>query len=161
MASSVDRTPRSMRVIVLGNEMAGDDGAALRVARELDWPARTEVAILGRPGAGLLDHLDGEIPTVIVDMIRRGPPPGTVVTLGLAELVDRGLPGDLVSSHGFGAIEGLRLYRALGRALPKGFFVGLVGSSFEPGMTSSPTVAAAIASFSDAILDAVGALGTA
>jgi hydrogenase maturation protease len=132
----------AVRVIALGNPHAGDDGAALRAVVELDDHA--EVVRAGRPGPGLLELLSGNGAVVLVDVIRSGAAPGTVVSCPLDDLVDSAVATSSVSSHGFGPAEALRLGRALGRGLVPGCFVGIEGACFEPGAGLSASVRAAM-----------------
>ena len=69
-----------IRVIGLGSEMARDDGAALEAARRLSSDVDVEVLLAGRPGAGLLDLFDARRPTVLLDVVRTGAPPGSCPT---------------------------------------------------------------------------------
>ena len=141
-----------VRVIALGNRHASDDGAALRAADALEGQ---QVVPAGRPGAGLLDLLAAEGPIVLVDVIRSGAAPGSIVQLSLSELARAAVSGAPVSSHGFGAGEALELGHALGRPLPDGCFVGIEGSRFEPGDRLSPPVEAALPALVAALREAV------
>jgi hydrogenase maturation protease len=141
-----------VRVICLGNAHASDDGAALRLPAELPG---AEVIHAGRPGAGLLDMLEGERPVVLVDVTQSGAAPGTIHRMALAELSEVALAGEQVSSHGFGPGEVLALGRALGRPLPTGRFVGVEGLRFEPGDALSPAIQEALGTLEDAVREAV------
>ncbi len=132
-----------VRVIALGSPHGGDDEVALGFAGELAL-ADVELVLAGRPGAGLVELLDTELPVVLLDVIRSGAPAGTIVQLSLAELRERALAIEQVSSHGFGPAEALRLAAALGRPTPRGRFLGIEGANFELGAPLSPAVAAAL-----------------
>jgi hydrogenase maturation protease len=147
----------AVRVIALGAIAASDDGAALRAVRTLSIPA-AEVIEAGRPGPGLVDLLDPEVPTVLADVTRAGLAPGTILRLPLATLPEAAVAGAQISSHGFGPAESLRLARALGRRLPPGTFVGIEGERFAPGETLSGAVGAALGRYAAAIEAAVAAL---
>ena len=146
---------RHVRVICLGNLQAADDGAALRAADLLE---NEHVVRAGRPGAALLDLLDGEGPVVLVDVTRSGAMPGTIHLLGMDELASAAIAGPSVSSHGLGLAEAFELGRALGRPLPPGRFVGVEGARFEPGNELSPAVEAALPALVRAIGEAIAAL---
>jgi hydrogenase maturation protease len=145
-----------VRVVVLGSPHGGDDEAALLAADGL--PDGLEVVRAGRPGAGLLDLLEGGAPTVLVDVVRASPA-GRVVTCPLADLPDAAHASPHLSSHGFGAGEALRLGRVLGRALPPGVFVGITGERFGVGEAPSPEVTAALDALRAAIVEAARRLG--
>lgn len=137
-----------VRVIALGNADAGDDAAALSVLDALAADpvpgVELELVRAGRPGVGLLDWLETELGVVLVDVIRAGETPGTVRVFELAEAQRLADARAQSSSHAFGPAEVLRLGEALGRALPRGYVVGIEGARFEPGSGLSDEVAAAL-----------------
>lgn len=155
-----------VRVIALGNEAAGDDGAALAAAQiagrsgDVDVDGDIDVILAGRPGVGLLDLLDTSAPVVLVDVVRTGARPGALVELPLAAIVDRAVASAPASSHGFGPAEVLALAHGLGRALPRGVFLGVEGARFEAGAPPSEGVAIAIPALAAAIRRAAEALAT-
>ncbi len=120
-----------MRVIALGAPDRGDDAAALVLAPRLPFP----VDALGRPGLGLLERL--EIPVLLLDAVRSGRPPGTLVEVPLGALRPRAPP------HRIGPAEVLALAAALGRPA-RGWLVGVKGARFDPGAGLSGPVAAAM-----------------
>lgn len=147
------------RVIALGNAVRGDDGAALLIAARI--PAdQAEVLLAGRPGPGLLDLFDPATPTVLLDVVSAGLAPGTLVRLDLAAVPDAAVAGGRASTHGLGPAHALQLGRALGRELPRGWFVGVEGASFEPGAPLSPEVEQALDAFYAAAMAAVEDLCT-
>lgn len=141
------------RILALGNEAAGDDGAAIDAARQLE--SKCDVTIAGRPGSRLLDLLSSSRPTVLIDVVRSGQPPGTILRLPLSKIADASAHEAQMSSHGFGPSEVLRLGKALGRPLPIGQFVGIEGADFGIGQPMSPGIAAAMDEFVDEIWSAV------
>lgn len=130
-ASDGGALPR-VRVIALGNLWARDDGAALRAAERLHGDA-LEVLLLGRPGPDLLDAIDPAHPVLILDVVRRGASPGQVIELRIRDLSHATVDGEPLSSHGLGVAQAFRLAEALGRALPRGRFLGIGGRRFDPG----------------------------
>ncbi len=146
-----------VRVIALGSPMGSDDAAALRAAERLG-DRDVEVTLAGRPGAGLVDLFDASVPTVILDVVRRGADPGAIVEVPLRRLAGAAVPGDGVSSHGLGLGDALRLAAALGRPIPEGVLLGIGGASFAPGETLSPEVERGLDAFVQAARDAIGRL---
>jgi hydrogenase maturation protease len=139
------------RVIALGNEAAGDDGAALAAARAAAEGGEIDVVFAGRPGVDLLDLLETAAPVVLVDVVRSGGPPGALVEVPLDALLDRAVCSSSTSSHGFGPAEALALARSLGRAPPRGVLLGVEGARFEAGAPFSEGVANSIPALSAAI----------
>ena len=131
-----------VRVIALGSRTACDDEAGLLAAERMQ--SRAEVVLAGRPGPGLLDLLEADRPTVLVDVIAAGLPAGEVLEVPLSQLPDAAIAGRPVSSHGLGPGESLRLARTLGRSLPDGTFVGIQGECLQPGQGMSAPVTAAL-----------------
>jgi hydrogenase maturation protease len=150
---------RVARVVALGNDAAGDDGAALAAARIAAEGGDLDVVLAGRPGVGLLDLLDGGAPVVLVDVVRTGGRPGALVEVPLDAILDRAVASAPSSSHGFGPAEALALARSLGRPLPRGIFLGIEGARFEAGAPLGDDVAAAVPALAAAIRRAAGALG--
>jgi hydrogenase maturation protease len=147
------------RVIVLGNEAAGDDGAALAAAQIAALETDIDVVRAGRPGVDLLDLLDAAAPVVLVDVVRTGALPGARVELPLDAILDRAVASTPTSSHGFGPAEVLALARSLGRSLPRGVFIGIEGAHFEAGAPLTAEVAAAVPALAAAIQSVATALG--
>ena len=131
-------------MIGVGNDLRGDDAAGLEVVRrlvDLDRPEQVEVR--EGAGAGLLDLWDGACAVVLVDSVRSGAAPGTLLRIDAstgATLV--GLRG--ASSHSVGVAEAIELARALGRLPPSVVLYGVEGASFGAGADLTAAVAAAI-----------------
>lgn len=103
-----------IRIIGTGSPF-GDDACGLMAARQLarDAPVGAEVVIADRPGAGLIELMDGVEACLVIDAVRSGALPGTVHDLDL-----RDLPRSFaraVSSHDLGVAEAVQLAVALGR----------------------------------------------
>lgn len=136
-----------VRVVALGNQDRGDDGAALLVANRLHREAK--VILAGRPGPGLLDLLPMEEVCVLLDVTCSGAPAGTFHRIKLKDLQPALLPDLRVSSHGFGPGEALALARTLGRPLPEGYFLGVEGERFGPEQSLSPDVEKRLPAFEE------------
>lgn len=128
-------------MIGVGNELRGDDGVGLAVARRL----QIEPGISLRTGAGLalLDALDGAAAAVLVDGVRSGAAPGTIVTFDVS---DRPLPEPAVRApgHEVGLADALELARALGRLPPRVLVIGVEVERVSLGEGLSEPVAAAL-----------------
>ncbi len=141
------------KIIVLGNETAGDDGAAIIAAKQLTFETRDkpELIFAGRPGVGLLDLLEGDQAVILLDVICGGGKPGQITQLPLNKLTEQLQPTTQTSSHGFGPTEVLSLGKVLGKKLPNGYFVGIEGEQFEPGKGLSPAIQRQIPTYVDTI----------
>lgn len=155
-----------MKLIVLGNEAAGDDGAAFVAVNKIvkkatvfeateNTDAIPSIVFAGRPDTELLDLLDSPESVVLVDVVLESGQPGHVIRLSFDELITGIIPVTSVSSHGFGPAEVLKLGQVLGRPLPNGCFVGIEGMSFDVGQPLSEPVALAMDEFVDCIQAAI------
>lgn len=107
----------------------------------------------------LLNLLDTARPVVLVDVVQTGAAAGALLELPLAAILDCAVASAPASSHGFGPAEVLALGRSLGRALPRGVFLGVEGARFEAGAPLTPGVELAIPALAAAIRRAAEALG--
>ena len=134
-------------VIGVGNELRGDDGAGLLVARAvrtLQRAGRVRVRVAEQTGEllGLLDLWWGAGLVVLVDCVRSGAAPGTVHDLD----PDAPLPrGAAASSHGLQLTHTLQLARRLRRLPRRLVLVGIEGRCFDRGTPVTPPVRAAAA----------------
>lgn len=132
-------------VIGIGHRLRRDDGVGPIVldrlrARGADGPCLLE---LGGEGAGLIEAWDGWDGVIVVDAMRSGRPPGTVVCLDAA---DGDIPAGTFrsSSHQFGLADAIAVARTLGR-LPRSLrVVGVEGECFGFGEGLTPAVATAV-----------------
>lgn len=135
---------RTVRVLVCGEPMRGDDAVAEAVVDALPPATRrlSDVRVIG----GLMpDHLtDADGPIILVDAVH-GPPAGTIIDLPLADLpgaFDAGMtPG---SSHALPLPMVLGLARAMTGADPDGRFIGVAGADFALGAPLSAAVRQAV-----------------
>jgi hydrogenase maturation protease len=148
--------PRRALVVGLGSRARGDDGVGPEVAEQLHRlrPGAVDVVISDDP-TSMIDLLDGHDPVIVVDAMRAGHPPGTVVTLETG--ADRpplpvGLAAGPASTHGIGLAAALEWARALGRLPETVAVVAVEASSFDHGAALSDPVRAAIPAAVDAIL---------
>jgi hydrogenase maturation protease len=127
-------------VIGVGNELRGDDGAGIAVARRLRETTDLDVRELQAEPTSLLEEWQGRDAVVVVDTMRSGAEPGAIrrIDAGGASL-PQGL-GRSTSTHAVGLGEILELARALGR-LPKQVVVyAIEGRRFEAGAPMSHAV---------------------
>src|ERR1035437_47754 len=103
----------STRVLVLGNEILGDDALGILVARQVQarFGEAVEVVSSSEPGFHVMDELLGVSRLLVVDSIRTGAAkPGTVYVLDEHAIP----PAPGVSSHSLSIFEVLAVARRLG-----------------------------------------------
>ena len=130
----------------VGNVFFGDDGFGVEVARRLRaerLPRGVEVEDYGIRGLHLAYRLlDPPGLVVIVDVVRRGGPPGTLYVL--EPEVDLEPACDVAEAHAVDVASVLASVRALGGALPPVRLVGCEPGGFAERMGLGPDVAAAV-----------------
>ena len=140
----------STLVIGLGSPDGGDDAVGLWVARRVAELAPPDVVVVEHEDpTGLLDLWRGSALAVVVDAVRSGAPPGTLLVLDAG--TDAGpLTADAWAStgrggtHDFGLAAAVELGRAL-HSLPRRLvLVGVEVASMEHGAALSPAVRAAL-----------------
>jgi hydrogenase maturation protease len=147
-------TPARILIAGIGNIFLGDDAFGSEVARRMmssllpDGVRIVDYGIRGLDLAyALLDDRDA---TILVDVVPRGGPPGTLYVIepnpiGLDELS----PADaLIEAHGLDPMRVLRMAAAMGgrprRVLVVGCEPATLGSDEDPAMGLSPPVEAAV-----------------
>ncbi|HXQ23413.1 MAG TPA: hydrogenase maturation protease [Candidatus Acidoferrales bacterium] len=135
-----------IRIIGIGSPF-GDDAAGLIAARRLAAapPPGTEVIEADRPGATLIELLDGADAVILIDAAHTGAPPGTLHDLDLYDLPRN--PIALVSSHDLGVVEALRLATVLGRAPARGRVLAIEVGSLEKAPQACSAVARAASEY--------------
>lgn len=130
--------PRPL-IVGVGNPYRRDDGVGPWVATALGargFDARVHAG----DGTGLIELFAAAPAIALVDAMRSGAPPGTLVQLdATAQPVQAGMFH--YSTHRFGLAEAVECARALGR-LPRSLVVfGIEGACFDAGEGLSPAVA--------------------
>ncbi len=149
---------REVLVLCLGNALRRDDAVALRVADALEAAPPAGAAIRRSAAAGLylLDDMEGFDRVVVVDAVRTGRPPGTVLSFPLEDL--RAPEGP--SPHSIGLPSALARARAAGAPVPGRIHVVAVEvlDMEHVGEGLTPEVAAAVPEAEQAVRRAIEAL---
>jgi hydrogenase maturation protease len=142
---AIDTAPNV--AVGLGNDIAGDDGAGIEVARILggDLAEHSEIDVVALPWAGfaLLDVLRGRKRAAIVDCLTTGAyPPGTIVRMDESDLAGS---VRLISFHDISYPTVMALGRRMGWAMPETIAIWGIEASSMGTFTEqlSPVVAAA------------------
>ena len=145
----------SILVIGLGNELRGDDGAGIAVARRLRDCSRTfglDVREQRGEPSDLLETWQHADAVVLVDTMHSGAPPGTLRRFDASSAP---LPAPLhgsSSTHALGLSEAIELGRALGRLPARVIVYAVEGHMFGAGQALSPKVETALAPLAAAVL---------
>lgn len=128
-------------IIGIGNDMRGDDGAGLLVARLLQDMSLPGVHILQRGGEGstLIDAWQGYRNVILVDAAR-GQAPGKIHHFDLARGLLPAILSSNLSSHAFGVAGAIELARRLNCLPPHLTVYAIEGHDFTLGQAPSPAV---------------------
>ncbi len=152
---------RSLLILGLGNVICGDDGlgvaAVERLARTYELPAGAEALDGGTLGLSLLAHVTGADDLLLVDAVRTGAPPGTLVRLAGDDVAPA--VRERLSVHQIGVADLLDAMRLLGEVPRRVVLLGLVPETLELGLGRSPAVAARIDELVAAVAREAAALG--
>lgn len=144
-------------IIGVGNEMRGDDGVGLLVARLLQEMSLPGVDVLQRSGEGsaLMDAWEGYATVIIVDAACASKAacasdaaagshvPGTIHRFDLADGPLPAILSSSLSSHAFGVAGAIDLARRLQRLPAQLTVYAIEGEDFSLGRPLSPRVARA------------------
>lgn len=148
-------------VLGLGNVLLGDDGigAAAVDALERDYRLPSGVRLVegGTLGLSLLDEIADARHVILVDAVAADAPPGTLVRLDGAEVMDA--VRDRLSVHQVGVADLLNAARLIGRYPASVVLLGLVPGLIGLGVGRTRIVDEALGALNSAILREVQALG--
>ncbi len=133
-------------VLGVGNLLLQDDGAGLRMLKELssrEFGDDVEFVDGGTQGLALLGHLAGRELLVVLDAVKLGDPPGTIHLLRGAEF-ERLRARRSSTSHESNAVELLAYAQLLGTLPQEVVVVGIEPESLRTGISLSPSVEAAL-----------------
>lgn len=137
-----------MRIVVLGigNTILSDEGAGVHAAEALldgyELPEGVEVIDGGTSGMELLDPLSGTDVLVVLDAIKAGRPPGTVVKLTGAEVPV--FFRSKLSPHQVSICDVLAGLEFAGDRPGDLVLIGVEPASLELGLALTPAIAARV-----------------
>jgi hydrogenase maturation protease len=133
-------------VIGVGNDLRGDDGAGLELARRLAaQPRPGAVTVVAHRGdaVSMIEVWRDSRAVIIVDAMCSGACPGAILRLD-ASSVPIAWPRRPSSSHAIGPAETIELSRALGTLPARVIVYGIEGGGFEAGTALSAPVSRAL-----------------
>ncbi|WP_175058909.1 hydrogenase maturation protease [Thermococcus sp. 2319x1] len=142
----------STLILALGNELMRDDGVGLKIGRILAKKGYNVLEI-GTDIFKLHRYYNGENRIIIIDAILTDKyKPGEMIHLKGEEIFEK-LKAEIRSAHFMGAIDGLKLLRAIDNRLAKAeiHFVGVVAKEIDLGTELSEEVKSNIHNIVDAV----------
>lgn len=145
----------SVRMIVCGERLRGDDGVAIRAVEALDEATRAlvEVVEVGQLSVESLLSVPKGVAVVVADAAV-GVAPGAIIVLPLAD-VARASGAVPASSHALPPDQVLALAAELRGSLPRGSFVGIGGAEFGFGEELSAAVQSGLPAFAATLADEI------
>lgn len=135
-------------VIGVGNELRGDDAAGLLTVRAVDGtalPSAVQIVESDGEAARLLGQWSGADTAIVVDAVRTGAPPGTVLRVDVES--DTALPSrwsGAGGTHALGIADAVALGRAVGAMPDRLVVIGIEVASTETGSPPGPAVRQAV-----------------
>ena len=146
-------------IVGMGNELLGDEGIGVTVARTLSSlagrPRDVQVVEAGGSPLGLVHAIARRRKAVIVDCARMNEPPGTIRRFSPREVVSRkSLSG--LSAHEGDVLDTLATSRMLGECPEEVVLFGIEPASMEPGAALSPVLRERLAEYVAAVGSELG-----
>ena len=132
-------------VLGIGNILLKDEGIGVHTIRELekqDLPATVELVDGGTAGADLLEILADRQQVIVIDAVRGGHPPGTVIQLTPEDLARKPCPG--LSLHDVTLVDTLGMLQQIDAAPGRVLILGVVPADLSPGLGLTGPVAKVI-----------------
>jgi hydrogenase maturation protease len=148
-------------VLGVGNTLLSDEGVGVRAVEALTqrWalPPEVEVVDGGTAGMDLLDIFADRSHVIIVDAVRTGGPPGTVIRLEGDQVP--ALFGTRISPHQLGLSDVLAALQILEMSPRSLVVLGIEPASLDLGLELSPRLAACLDTLVDQVLGELRTLG--
>jgi len=153
---------KTVLVVGIGNELLGDEGLGVRVARRLAaanlLPAHVAVLECGTCLLDALPEMSRYSRVIIVDAIRGGREAGTVYRAEISGDLSGQLPAvPSLSLHQWGVMETLQAAKLLGLSPPRITVVGAEPEHVHASLELSPALARAEAEIVARLLSELGA----
>lgn len=146
--------PTPLLVLGLGNPLCRDDGvgvaAVSRLLRRYEPPCGAVVLDGGTLGLSLLPQLEDAEDAILVDAVRDGAAPGTLVRLEGAEV--RPAVEARLSVHQVGVADLFAAAELRGRLPPRLVLLGLVPAALDVAVGLSPEVASRLPALVEAVI---------
>ena len=127
--------------------MLGDEGVGVRVVEDMqrmNLPGNVELVDGGTAGLDLLDVVANRRKVIVVDAVRVGSKPGTILSFSANDLMPQVTAS--VSLHQVGLLEALMMARHLGCAPQQVVILGIEPKEISYGLNLSAEVVAKVPS---------------
>ncbi len=136
-----------MKIIAVGNSLYGDDGigsAVLDTIRDGDLFPVAELLDMKTDALAMIDHFDSDGLHIVIDAVKMGKTPGTVVKFAPDE-VEMVMQWDQLSLHGFGLAETFAMAKQIGKLPQQTVVIGVEPEQIDINNGLSPSVQEGIA----------------
>ena len=142
-------------VLGVGNILLADEGVGVRVVEAFQQryviPEGVDVLDGGTAGMDLLDALSSRSHIVIVDAVRTGAEPGTIVQLSGTDVP--ALFSNRISPHQLGISDVLAILRLIDQEPRHIALIGIVPVDLDLGLALSGAIAAKVDEMADLVAD--------
>lgn len=145
--------PRPFLVLGLGNILLRDEGVGVRIVQALEklgLPPWVELFDGATAGLDLLDAIANREKLVVIDALAGRSAPGTVLRLGIEDLVPA--PAQPLSLHNVGFLETIAIARHMGLAPREIVIFGVQPADVRAGLGLSPELAEVVPDLIAAVL---------
>jgi hydrogenase maturation protease len=152
---------RSVLILGLGNILLQDEGVGVRVVERLqrDYRITGTVEVLdgGTAGMSLLEHVRNRDHLIVVDAVKTGQAPGTVITLSGKEVP--AFFETRMSPHQMGLADMLAVLDLMGEKPPDVTVIGVEPRDLDVGLELSDLVSTRIDALLDRLIGKLRSLG--
>ena len=156
-----DNLAQPVLVLGLGNILIQDEGIGVRVIEQLqrdyEFPAEVEVLDGGTAGMALYEHIVDRSHVIVVDAVKTGRAPGTLVKLENDEVP--ALFRNKVSPHQMALSDILAALKIGGEQLPEIVVIGIEPVSLETGLEMSDVVLGKLDALVEQTIECLDELG--
>ena len=156
-----DNHVQPVLILGLGNILIQDEGIGVRVIEQLqrdyEFPAEVEIMDGGTAGMALYEHIVDRSHVIVVDAVKTGRVPGTLV-----KLENEDVPAffrNKVSPHQMALSDILAALKVGGEQLPEMVVVGIEPVTLETGLEMSETVLSKLDTLVKQTLECLAELG--
>ena len=156
-----DNSTQPVLVLGLGNLLMQDEGIGVRVVEQLqrdyEFPPQIEVLDGGTAGMALFEHIVGRSHVIVIDAVKTGREPGTLVKLENDEVP--AFFQNKVSPHQMALSDILAALKIGGELLPEIVVIGVEPVTLQTGLEMSDLVSSKIDALISKAIECLDELG--